>query len=741
VNATVLSVLLGCLAILGVVVGWRWADAQAWRRALVAMQLQFPRGLKPDEVSAWLGMLGALRVAIALEVVATRNDVNHYLLVPKARRADLLTGTRAVLPGLRLQDAPDYLRSRPTTWQAATELRITHLSHQLAADRAEATAAAFLGSLAQLEPRETVVIQWLVIGMRTPGLRAASDAARDLARAEKLKYSQPLLQAVGRVAVKTPMRGRAGALLSRITGTLRLLDAPGVAVVRRSIPYRLAAHRLEHRALPVTVWPLAVNVREAVGLVGVPLGDVSHVPGLVLGRSRQLPPGQVPNRGGTAIAVSNYPGQAGQPLVLKPDDRLRHLYVVAPTGAGKSNLLASMAIADAAAGHGLILVDPKADLVETVLERLPETAAERVIVLDPSQIDMPVGFNPLCVSGADEHARELAADRVLHIFKDLYRANWGPRSDDLLRAALHTLVSIPAPNGQAFTICEATELLTRPALRRYAVSREGLPEALKTYWAGFDNLSEAEQLQHIGPVMNKLRAFTMRTATRLLLGASTGIDLGEVMRRRQVLLVSLAKGKLGTETATLSGSLLVASFWQAVLGRANVAPAGRRPFYLYLDEFQDVVRLSESLPDLLSQARGFGIGAVLANQYLAQLPESVRAAVLGTVRSQMCFQVEYDDARLLERRFAPSLTADDLMGLGRFEIALRPSVDGQTAMPVTGLTLPLGEPVREAGELARVSREHWGRARAEVEAELAARTSTGLGGSSGVGRAPRRPTS
>src|SRR5712692_9981184 len=125
-----------------------------------------------------------------------------------------------------------------------------------------------------------------------------------------------------------------------------------------------------------------------------------------------------------------------------------------PTGVGKSNLLAHMAIEDAARGAGLALIDPKGDLVETVLERLSDEAAERVIVLDPSQTDMPVvGFNPLHAPGADEHARELAADRVLHIFKDLYRANWGPRSDDLLRAALHSLVSIPAPNGQAFTIC------------------------------------------------------------------------------------------------------------------------------------------------------------------------------------------------------------------------------------------------------------------------------------------------
>jgi hypothetical protein len=723
VIAAVLSIALGGAVILGVVVGWRWHDWQTWRRSLVALSLQFPRDLKPDELSAWLGMLGALRVAIALEAVVTDQDISHYLLVPRARRADLLSGTRALLPGLRLQDVPEY-NGQSGPWQAATELRITHLSHQLATERAETAAAAFLGSLGQFESGETVLVQWLLVGTATPRPRATDDPARELARAEKVKHSRPLLQAVGRVAVRTSVPGRAGVLVSRVSGTLRLLDAPGVAVVRRWVPYRLAARRLELRALPLTAWPMTINVQEAAGLVGVPLNGSAGIPGLVLGRSRQLPPGQVPSSGGTTVAVSNYPGKAGQPLVLAPRDRLHHMYVVGPTGVGKSTMLAQMALGDVTAGHGLCLMDLKGDLVETVLARIPGEMAERVVVLDPSQTDRPMGFNPLAVREPDEHTRELAADRVLHIFRDLFSSFWGPRTDDILRAALLTCVSVPAPNGQAFTICEVPELLTRPSLRRYVIGQPGLPDTLKAYWTQFDELGEAEQHKHIGPVLNKLRAFTMRTSTRLMLGQSTGIDFGELMRRRLVLLVSLAKGRIGTETATLTGSLLVAAFWQAALGRANVAASERHPSFLFLDEFQDVVRLSESLPDLLSQARGFGIGAVLANQYLAQLPENVRAAVLGTARTQAAFQVEYDDARLLERRFAPSLTADDLMGLERYEIALRPSVNGQTALPVTGLTLPLGEQLRDASELAEASRARWGRARADVEAGLIARLET-----------------
>jgi hypothetical protein len=734
------SLLLGGAVILGTVVGWRWVDAQRWQKSLAVLSVQFPRGLAPDQVSAWLATLGSLRTVVALEIVAIHGTISHYLLVPEARRAEVLAATRSALPGSRFGDAPEYLASRlAIDFDAATELRLTHLSHQLSVDRVETTAAAFLASLGQLGSSEIVVAQWLMTGMATPRARTASDPAYGLAQAEKVKHAQPLLQAVGRIAVQAG-QGRAGALVSRIAGTLRLLDAPSVAVVRRSLPYGTVARRLETRAIPLAAWPLTLNAREAAGLMGVPLGDSTSIPGLVLSRSRQLPPGQVAGTGGTTIAVSNYPGRVGQPLVFKPNDRLRHVYLIGPTGSGKSNLIASMAIQDATAGHGLALIDPKGDLVEAVLERIPDTAADRVIVLDPSQTDTPVGFNPLYVPGTDEHARELAADRVLHVFKDLYRSSWGVRSDDLMRAALLTLVSVPAPNGQAFTICEIPELLTNSLLRRYVMNRPELPGMLKSYWAWFNGLGEAEQSQHAGPVLNKVRAFTMRTAIRLMLGQSSGVDLAAVMRERRVLLVSLAKGRLGPESSILAGSLFVAAFWQAALDRASVPAQARRPFWLYLDEFQDVVRLSDSLPDLLAQSRGLGVGGVLANQYLAQLPESVRTAVLGTVRSQVAFQVEYDDAKLLERRFAPSLSSNDLMGLGRFEVAIRPSVGGETTAPVTGVTLPLGDPVRNGDELAQAARARWGRARAEVEAELVARITTGPGGSGRVGRTPRRPT-
>lgn len=283
----VLSIALGGAVILGVVLAFRWLDSRSWRRSLVALSVQFPRALKADQVSAWLGLLGTLRVPVVLEIIATRESIRHYLLVPKARRADVLAGTRATLPGLRLDDAPDYPTTRVTRWQAVTELRITHLSHQLSTDRAEATAAAFLGTLGQLGPKEMITVQWLMVGVRTPRARRADDPAKELARAEKVKHAQPLLQAVGRVGVQAATAGRAYGLLNRVIWKLRLLDAPGVAIIRRSVPAMLVRKRINERSWPLTAWPVIVNTKEAAGLVGVPMGDALNLPGLDVGRSRQ----------------------------------------------------------------------------------------------------------------------------------------------------------------------------------------------------------------------------------------------------------------------------------------------------------------------------------------------------------------------------------------------------------------------------------------------------------------------
>jgi hypothetical protein len=226
--------------------------------------------------------------------------------------------------------------------------------------------------------------------------------------------------------------------------------------------------------------------------------------------------------------------------------------------------------------------------------------------------------------------------------------------------------------------------------------------------------------QYIGPVLNKVEAFTHRIPIRLMLGQSHGVNLEDIFRERKVVLVNLAKGELGTETGNLLGALVISELWKATLARVRVPLEKRRPCFAYIDEAQDIVRLPLPIADMLAQARGFKLGLTLANQYLFQLPEAVRQAVLGTIRTQIAFAVEHDDAKILEKRFAP-LTADDLSGLHAFELAMRPCVGAQTLAPVTGISLPLDEPTTNGQVVAQASRTRYGRPRADVEAAQRAR--------------------
>jgi hypothetical protein len=233
-------------------------------------------------------------------------------------------------------------------------------------------------------------------------------------------------------------------------------------------------------------------------------------------------------------------------------------------------------------------------------------------------------------------------------------------------------------------------------------------------------LSETERNQVIGPVLNKLRAFTLKTPLRLLLGQSTGFDLNTIFTQRKIVLCPLSRGLLGPETAELLGSLLMASIWQLALGRVRIPVERRRPVWLYADEFQETVRLPIDLADTLAQARGLGLGLILAHQHLGQLSDNLKTAIMGTARTQLAFQLDYDDAAALSRSFAP-LTGDDLMGLERFEVAARLCVDGRTLSPVTLSTLALPEPTSDAAALIASSQQQYGTARAEVEAALLAR--------------------
>jgi hypothetical protein len=724
-------VVLGFTAIFFLAVfGDRWLAAQGWRDCLVAFRVRLPGDLSVDDVASCLAVVAhtTRRRPVVFEVVATSRGIDHYVLIPSHLAPQLVSGLVTSLPGARVEEAPDYLGVRPPI-RAAVELRTSHAGRALATGSTDAAMAGVLSALYPLGRDEAVRLQWIVTparAVRPRGHRARGDQAAEQRRELAAKQSAPMVYALGRVATSARYRGRARMLAARVLNALDVVAAPGVALRPRMLPSGVVARRVYPRGLPLTAWPCVFNVGELAAVVGLPMGGVS-VPGMTVGTARQLPPTPVIPRRGLVVAQSNYPGAAGRALALKTPDRLRHVVMHGPPGVGKSTLIAHMAAQDINDGRGVIVIDPKTDLIDEMLARIPDHRTDDVIVIDASHTGHPIGFNILA-AGSDEVSRELLVERVTHVFYEIWRDNWGPRTSDVIRACLLTLTHARAAGGSAFALTELPELLTNPTFRRYVTAQATVPESVRGFWAVFEQMTDAEQAQWIGPTMNKIRAILTRTPLRLMLGQSAGLDLGCLFRERKVILVPLAKGTIGSDAAQLLGSLLVAFLWQETLHRATVPEHKRGATFAYLDEFQEVVRFStgDDLADMLSQARGLGLGLVLAHQFLDQLPAHIQSAVLGTVRTQISFQLEYRDARKLADRFAP-MTWHDLTALDAYEMVMRPCVNNATQSPVTGRTLPPPDrpagAVERAAELAAAARQRYGLPREQVEQHIRERLS------------------
>jgi Helicase HerA, central domain len=691
----------------------------AWYR------LTWPRDVDGDNVVAFFRHLAGdrRRHVVALEVVASEGRLSYRLGIAKPHSEAVLAALSSYLPGVAAKLIEhDIVRAPDAAWRVMVSvpqrvLRTTHLNE---------VARALTTSLASASTYHTVIFQWL-LGPRlmptnapTKGSPAPTSSWRDVLkqtvaapapldaeahRSIKEKIEEPGFRAICRIGVDAPSPQMAQAVASRLLAALRTAETPGVRInLKKENPDKLAQARRPRN------WPIAVNVRELAGLCGWPLGGQVY-PGVERSGARLLPASESVARRGRVVAVSTYPG-AERPLAMRLQDSLQHLHVLGPTGVGKSTLLLNLIVQDIAAGRGVVVIDPKGDLVEEVLCRVPEERADDIVVLDPADEQRPVGLNVL--RGGNRPA-ELIADQVLSVFHDLYRENWGPRMQDILHAALLTLADRPG-----MTLCALPVLLSNPRFRRSAVAALTDEIALKPFWAWFEALSEGERQQAIAPVMNKLRAFLLRPRMRAVIGqAEPAFDLHSVFSERKVLLMSLAKGLLGPEAAALLGSLAVSQLWQAALGRVRVPVEKRTPVMVYIDEFQDYLHLPTDIADVLAQARGLGVGLTLAHQHLAQLPTSLRSAVLANARSRVCFQLGNEDARLVAASSA-EIEPLDLQGLGRYQAYVSLVSRSNVTPFASARTLEPTPPTSNAQDIRTQSRNLYGRDLGSVEAELSA---------------------
>ena len=650
----------------------------------------------------------------------------------------LVSVVRELVPGCRVSAG----FSRRAVSQAVV-VSARPVGTPLATERLAAVVRAVLAALAVTAEGEELVVQ-LQLGRRFApqalgrvepqgwlellGLLPAPSLSGERGRRMRAQVGRHRAAASLRLGVRAASPLRQRTLLQGLLGALRLLEGPGVRLrARQENPAKLNGVRRPWRP------GLELGAGEIVAMAGWPVGE-GALPATPSAHPRVLP---LPQARETQRAfATGVADQAGERLGISIGDALYHTVLLGPTGAGKSTALAHLALADIRAGRGVLLIDPKTDLVADILARIPEQRRDDVVVIDPTS-SRPVGINPLArtqtahgaaspsAQGGQSVAAalpgtsspELVADTVLATFKGVFAESWGVRVEQVLSAALVTLARTPGA-----TLVDLPLLLTNAAYRQRLIAASGAdPLGTGQFWAAYEALSEAQRQQWVGPVLTRLQPFLIRPHLRATLGqAAPSFDLGEVFTRRRIVLVSLNKGVLGAESARLLGSLLVGQLWPLILARAAVEPSRRHVVSVFIDEVQDYLSLPGSLADALAQARSLGAAFHLAHQYRGQLPAALKAGIDANARNKIIFSLSAADAAELARQ-AIDLEAADFQLLPRFGVYARTLHHGRENPWCHATTLPPTPPVQDALALRASSQARYGQDAAQTEAALLAR--------------------
>ena len=696
--------------------------------------------------------LRQLTPIVACELHLARDTARWLLGMDAQISGTLPQEVSAQLPGLNLVRLDDPQRRALST---AREIRYSGLSFPVRLDTASAVSSGLFQVSQQLQGRELAVLQW-VIGpsndrQRQPGKfgvlgslglveQSPTTAER---QAWKSKVEEPLFGLRGRIGTKVAEPRRAAVILRSLVTALSLASGPATPLRANPQSSRTAEHM--HRVVGRRrSWSSLMNAAELAAVLGWPV-DGATVPSAVLylapvPSTLLLAPEQASTTTERLLGRSTHPTSRDQ-LVRLPESASRsHLHLIGPTGTGKSTLLANLILSDIAAGHALILIEPKGDLVEDVLTRLPRERHDDVVVLEPSDTSSSVGINPL--AGPPEHA-ERRADELLSLFRELFGSAIGPRSSDVLLHALITAARLP--DG---CLTDVPVLLSNAAFRRSALAQVSDPLVLGPFWAGFEAYSDTERAHVVSPILNKLRAFTTRAAIRRMLGQPhPALSLDAVLSDRLILLVNLNRGLLGPETAQLIGSLLLLQLWRAIQRRAAIPAADRHPAMVVVDEFQDAAAALD-FANVFATARGLGVGFTVAHQHLGQLSPQLQAAVLANARSRVVFRPAQKDLTALAAVLGSGVTPDDLERLPSYHAAARVLVDGSPSAAFTVATPVLPRTTRSSRRLRAASAARYATDSAQLDAAILARWnqttaphSSGSPGSPGsVGRKRRNPS-
>ena len=652
-------------------------------------------------------------IPISLEMAVLDQRIHFYVSIPKPYQAFIESQLVAQYPKVLMQPTykdymPDMI-TNPTLAIAQLTLGNSFLfplrTYKNYTD--VDSVAPVLGILSKAQVGDTAAIQFILVpvgsGWHATGQRFIYKKDKD---AEGNVIPNPYVSVVTekismsgfrvgiRLAVTGPESARSNHLLAEIGHSFSSFNNPAGNSLGMKKPAfwqtKKFLQSLEKRdATVIPRWQI-LNLAEIATMYHFPTMAVANIPNISWHKTiLSDPPENLPVAEGVTDEEKgeiNFFGQTqfkNKPtnFGIKLKDRRRHMYLIGKTGSGKSTLIANMAINDMRNRRGFCVIDPHGDLCETLLDYIPSYRINDIVYLDPGDHERAFSLNPLEVQ--DDVQKELVVSGIVAIFQKLYGFSWGPRLEYILRNSLLSVIEMPNP-----TLLMVPEVLTNQRFRNKVVDNLK-EEVLRNYWKNeFEKMPDRLRSEAMAPILNKVGQFIQSTVIRNIIKSHhSTIDLARVMNEGKILLLNLSQGRLGEDNAALLGAMIITKIQLAAMARVSLAEDDRRDFYLYVDEFQNFA--TSSFIKILSEARKYRLNLVLANQYIAQVPEDVRAAIFGNAGTMLSFLIGATDAAYMAKEFGERFKEEDLLALGNYQAIIKLCVDNITQAPFMAHTLPL----------------------------------------------------
>ncbi len=547
-----------------------------------------------------------------------------------------------------------------------------------------------------------------------------------ITEAIKKKLESPIVETNIRLAVSAPTEDESSKLLHNFESAFNQFENAGKQSIKwqRAKPskflglkdndfYQAFIFRLFKEGEKV---PL--NLRELSSLLHFHTEALSSSATLSRSKSRSAPPPRGLSEIGTLLGVNNFQG-VEKPIYIGPEDRLRHFYTIGQTGTGKSTLLKNMIVDDIKKGEGCCFIDPHGSDVQDILSRVPKERVDDVIYFDPAETKRPMALNMLEYDPQYPEQKTFVVNELFGIFQKLYGAvpeSMGPMFEQYFRNA--TMLVIEDPDTGS-TLLDVSRVMVNKEYRDLKISHCKNPIVIQFWREVAEKAGGEASLANIVPyITSKFDVFLANEIMRPIIAQEkSSFNFREIMDNKKILLVNLSKGRLGDINANLIGLILVGKILMSALSRVDSLQQNLPPFYLYIDEFQNIT--TNSIATILSEARKYKLSLNIAHQFIAQLQEEIKNSVFGNVGTICAFRVGQDDAEYLEKQFAPNFNAQDIASIDNFNAYIKMLVHGRPTEPFN-ISLVPQEKVDQSylEQIKQLSSLKYGRDREEVEASI-----------------------